>query len=173
MFLSKLNLENYRLIYYNDKVLEGVKTGVSLNDELIGNIYKADSSLLKAFDIDSDVYYAEFYLDKIFSKVKFGGRYKPVSKFPSVKRDIAIVVEKNITYDDIMSSMLKSGGRMLREAELFDLYEDDKLGENKKSLAFSLEFVSEEKTMTDEETNKIMDKIIKNLEKSTGARLRN
>ena len=173
MFLSKLNLENYRLIYYNDKVLEGVKTGVSLNDELIGNIYKADSTLLKAFDIDSEVFYAEFYLDKIFKKVKFGGQYKPVSKFPSVKRDIAIVVEKNITYDDIRSSMQKSGGRMLREVELFDLYEDDKLGENKKSLAFSLEFVSDEKTMTDEETKKIMDKIINNLEKNTGARLRN
>lgn len=173
MFLSKLNLENYRLIYYNDKVLEGVKTGVSLNDELIGNIYKADSALLKTFDIDSEVFYAEFYLDKIFKKVKFGGQYRPVSKFPSVKRDIAIVVEKNITYDDIMSSMQKSGGRMLRDVELFDLYEDDKLGENKKSLAFSLEFVSDEKTMTDEETKKIMDKIIKNLEKSTGARLRN
>ena len=57
--------------------------------------------------------------------------------------------------------------------ELFDLYEDDKLGENKKSLAFSLEFVSDEKTMTDEETKKIMDKIINNLEKNTGARLRN
>jgi len=173
MFLSKLNLENYRLIYYNDKVLEGVKTGVSLNDELIGNIYKADSALLKAFDIDSEVFYAEFYLDKIFKKVKIGGQYKPVSKFPSVKRDIAIVVEKNITYDDIRSSMQKSGGRMLREVELFDLYEDDKLGENKKSLAFSLEFVSDEKTMTDEETKKIMDKIINNLEKNTGARLRN
>ncbi|MFZ1460751.1 MAG: phenylalanine--tRNA ligase subunit beta [Ignavibacteria bacterium] len=173
MFLSKLNLENYRLIYYNDKVLEGVKTGVSLNDELIGNIYKADSALLKAFEIDSEVFYAEFYLDKIFKKVKFGGQYKPVSKFPSVKRDIAIVVEKNISYDDIRSSMQKSGGRILREVELFDLYEDDKLGENKKSLAFSLEFVSDEKTMTDEETKKIMDKIINNLEKNTGARLRN
>jgi len=69
--------------------------------------------------------------------------------------------------------MQKSGGRMLREVELFDLYEDDKLGENKKSLAFSLEFVSDEKTMTDEETKKIMDKIINNLEKNTGARLRN
>ncbi|MBK6536944.1 MAG: hypothetical protein IPG09_03925 [Ignavibacteria bacterium] len=94
-------------------------------------------------------------------------------KVSSVKRDIAIVVEKNISYDDIRSSMQKSGGRILREVELFDLYEDDKLGENKKSLAFSLEFVSDEKTMTDEETKKIMDKIINNLEKNTGARLRN
>ena len=173
MFLSKLNLENYRLIYYNDKVLEGVRIGVGLNDDVIGNIYKADSSLKKAFDIDSDVFYAEFYTDKIFDKIKFAGRYKPVSKFPSVKRDIAIVVEKNITYDDIRNSILKSGGKLLRDIELFDLYEDKKLGESKKSIAFSMEFVSDEKTLTDEETNGVMEKIIKNLEKNTGARLRN
>ncbi len=172
MFLSKLNLENYRLIYYNDKVFEGVRIGVGLNDDVIGNIYKADSMLKKAFDIDSDVYYAEFYLDKIIDKIKFTSQYRPVSKFPPVRRDIAIVVDKNVTYDDLRNSMQKSCGQMLREIELFDLYEDEKLGENKKSLAFSLEFVSDEKTMTDEETKKIMDRIIKNLEKNTGARLR-
>ena len=82
-------------------------------------------------------------------------------------------MEKIFSYEYIRIYNQKSGRRILKEVELFVLYEDDKLGENKNSLAISLEFVSDEKTTTDEETKTIMDTIINNLEKNTGARLRN
>ncbi len=172
MFLSKLNLENYRLIYYNDKEFGGDRTGISLSDEIIGNIYKADSSLKKEFEIENDVFFAEFYTDKFFKKLSFELYYKPVSKFPSVRRDLAIAVDRKITYEEIRSSISKSGGNLLKKIELFDMYQDSKLGENRKSLAFSLEFISPEKTLTDDETGKVMDKIIKNLEKELSAELR-
>lgn len=172
MLLSKLNLENYRLFYYNDNVSDGVRIDISLNDDVIGNIYKADSVLKKEFDIDSEVFIAEFKLDKIYKKIDFSRYYKTVSKFPAVKRDLAIVVDKKVTYDEIKITVSKSGGNLLKTVELFDIYEGEKISPDKKSVAFSMEFLSEEKTLTDEETNKITGKIISNLEKNLGAELR-
>ncbi|HMS64292.1 MAG TPA: phenylalanine--tRNA ligase subunit beta [Ignavibacteria bacterium] len=172
MLLSKLNLENYRLFYYNDKDSGEVKIDIRLNEEVIGNINKADSFLKKEFDIESDVFIAELNLDKIYKKLNFTRYYKPVSKFPSVKRDIAIVVEKNVSYDEIKENVKKSGGNLLKNIELFDIYEGDKISGDRKSIAFSLEFLSEEKTLTDEETNKLTGKIISNLEKNLSAELR-
>lgn len=172
MFLSKLNLENYRLIYYNDEVFHGDKIDISLNNEIIGNINKADSVLLKQFDLQKDLYYTEIYLDKIYKYFSFSRYYKPVSKFPSVKRDLAIVVDSRENYSNIVFNIQKSGGKILKNIELFDIYRDAKLGNGKKSLAFSLEFVSSEKTLTDEEISAIMEKIIRNLEIGLKAELR-
>ncbi len=172
MFLSKLNLENFTLFYYNDKVLYDVSIDIKLSDELIGNIYKADKSLKKEFEIESDVYIAELYLNKIYGYIDQSKQFREISKFPSVKRDLAIVVDKNVTFDELRNNIIRSAGKMLKNLQLFDLYEDTKLGEGKKSLAFTLEFSSNEKTLTDEETNKFVNKIIKDLESGPGATLR-
>lgn len=172
MFLSKLNLENFTLFYYNDKVLDEVRIDIRLSDEIIGNIYKADSKLKKQFEIESDVYIAEFYLDRIISKTDHSKKYKEISKFPSVTRDLALVVDSKVTYDELKKSIIKSAGSLLKNVKLFDVYEDTKLGENKKSLAFTINFSSIDKTLTDEEINKIVDKIIKHLETNLGATLR-
>lgn len=172
MLLSKLNLENYRLFYYNDNNFDGVKIDISLNDIVIGTINKADRSVRKEFEIENDVFYGEIFLDKITDKIKYNTYYREISKYPSVKRDLAIVVSNTVTYDDLKHNIYKSGGKFLKSLELFDLYMDEKIGADKKSLAFSLEFVSNEKTLTDEETNKIMVKIISDIEAKFGAKLR-
>ncbi|HMS32513.1 MAG TPA: phenylalanine--tRNA ligase subunit beta [Ignavibacteria bacterium] len=172
MFLSKLNLENITLFYYNDKVLNEVTIDIKSGEEKIGSIFKADKKLKKEFEIESDVYIAELYLNKIYVKLDHLRKYREISKFPSVKRDLALVVDKKVTFDELKNSILRSAGKMLKNLHLFDLYEDPKLGEGKKSLAFSIEFSSAEKTLTDEETNKFIKKIIKNLESDLGAALR-
>lgn len=172
MFLYKLNLENFTLFYYNDKVLNDVTIEIRLNEDLIGIIYKADKQLKKEFEIESDVYIAELYSDKIFSRLGQIKNFTEISRFPSVKRDLAIVVDKKITFEELKNNITKSAGKMLKDLRLFDLYEDKKLGEDKKSLAFSLEFSSNEKTLTDEETGKVITKIIKSLETDLGAALR-
>lgn len=172
MFLSKLNLENFTLFYYNDKVLYDVSIDIKLCDEIIGNIYKADKSLKKEFEIESDVYIAELYLNKIYGRIDQSKQFREISKFPSVKRDLAIVVDKNVTFEELRNTIIRSSGKMLKNLQLFDLYEDTKIGEGKKSLAFTLEFSSNEKTLTDEETNKFVNKIIKDLETGPGATLR-
>ncbi|MDQ3020279.1 MAG: phenylalanine--tRNA ligase subunit beta [Bacteroidota bacterium] len=172
MFLSKLNLENLALFCYNDKHLNSNIIDILLDDKSIGNIYKIDSSLKKDFEIDSEVYIAEFNLDLLFSKAAMVKFYKEISKFPSVKRDIALVVDKKTSYYEVRNLINKSGGDLLRKVILFDQYEDEKLGEDKKSLAFSMEFSSNEKTLTDDETDRAIKNITLSLETNLGATLR-
>jgi phenylalanyl-tRNA synthetase beta chain len=173
MFLSKMNLESLRLFYYNSKENEGSGTELILNNKVIGNIYIISEELLKLFDIDDDVYLVEIKVDELLNLTGESVKYKEISKFPPVKRDLALIVKKEIKFAEIEKTIKSSGGEYLQGLSLFDIYSDDKLGKNKKSMAFSLEFSSKEKTLTDEEVNKQIQKIIKTLEKKLEITLRN
>jgi phenylalanyl-tRNA synthetase beta chain len=173
MFLSKMNLESLELFYYNSSESGGSKTDLVLNDRVIGNIYIISQELLKLFDIDDEVFLVELKIDEVLSLTGDSIKYKEISKFPPVKRDLALIVRKDIKFSDIKDVIRSSGGEYLKSLSLFDIYSDDKLGEDKKSMAFSLEFTSKEKTLTDEEVNKQVQKIIKTLEKRLEITLRN
>lgn len=172
MLLSKLNLENFRLFYYNKNNFDGVRIDIGLNDTVIGTINKADSELRKEFEIEGNVFYSEIYLDRIKEVISFRKYFRDFSKFPAVKRDLAIIVNDKVTFDELRENVYQSCGDVLNRFELFDFYKDEKIGKDSKSLAFSLEFVSSEKTLTDEDTNRIMTKIVSGLEQRFGARLR-
>ena len=172
MLLSKLNLENFGLIYYNDNQFGGIRIDVGLDDCLLGNIYKADSNLLKKFDIESDVYFCQLFLDEISKNLKDKSNFKEISKFPSVKRDIALVVDKSTSYESLESVLNISGSKLLKSFDLIDVYEGEQVGSSKKSLTFSLEFASDDKTLTDAETNEALKKIMKDLQNKAGAILR-
>ncbi len=172
MFLSKLNLENYRLFYNIDNANEKSKIDILANDEVIGNIYYADSSLKKELDIEFEVYFAEINVDRIADKLGNVRYYREISRYPSIKRDLAIVIDNKIGYEKLSDSIKKSAGKGLKSIDLFDIYEDEKIGKDKRSLALTLEFLSAEKTLTDEEINKVVNKIVKNLESNLGATLR-
>lgn len=151
----------------------GIKIKYETKDNYAGELFRVESNLLKSLNIEIEkpVYIAEFNLQALYKARKKSGVYEPISKFPSVKRDLSFVVEKNVVFKDIKDIILKSGGKLLTGLQLFDIYEDKKLGNNK-SLAFSLEFSSFEKTLADEEINPIISKIVKNLEKELKAQLR-
>lgn len=172
MFLYKLQLENFSLFYYTDNVSGGIKADIRINDEIIGEIYKIDSRLKSEFEIEQDVYAAEFYLNKLITKTGKDRKFKDISRFPSVKRDLALIADTGVKYDEIRNFIVQSSGKFLKKLSLFDIYEDEKIGENKKSIAFTLEFSSDEKTLTDEETGNIIKKILNNLEKNLGVTLR-
>lgn len=99
-------------------------------------------------------------------------KYKDISKFPSIKKDIALVVDKNIEAEKIVNAAKKAAGNKLEDIEVFDVYEGKGIEEGKKSLAFSLNFTSFDKTLTDEEINPILEKIIETCEKEFKAELR-
>ena len=173
MLLYKLNLENFALIYYNDKDSTGRTIEISIDKELTGIIYIAPNSLLKEFDIENEVYLAEIYTDKLFRhSQKIIKSFSEIPKYPSVKRDLAVVVDKGVMYDKIEETVKKSGSGLLKNMKLFDIYEDDKIGESKKSIGITLEFSSNEKTLTDEATGKVMNRIIGSLEKNLEAKIR-
>lgn len=172
MLLSKLNLDSFALIYYNDKSLANSKTVIRIDSEEIGVIYKVNNQLLREFDLDNDAYVAEFSIDKLKKFVSDSRYYSAYTKFPSIKRDIAIVVDAEVEFEKIRLTIMKNGKPMLSRMKLFDIFEDKKLGLGKKSLAMRLEFTSMEKTLTDGEATEITNRIVNVLEKEFSAKLR-
>lgn len=171
IYQSKLNLENLEYIYYYGDSKVKI-ADVLLNKEVIGSLTKCDDSMEDFVEKDTEVFAVELELRKLFSSRNMNRHYKEISKYPAVKRDLALLAEKSVRFSDIESCIRKNGGRILKSFNLFDLYEDRKIGERKKSLAIGFEFISNEKTLTDEEVNRQLNKIVKELEKDYGIILR-
>ena len=114
----------------------------------------------------------EIDLDKLLAKKVGKMKYKELSKFPVVKKDLAIVVDKNVIAQELLKTIKNNGGKLLQETEIFDVYEGKGIEENKKSIAFSLTLGASDRTLKDEEINECIEKIIKGLETKNGAMLR-
>ena len=129
--------------------------------------------LLKAFDIDNEVYYADLNwkeLMKAIRSVKIS--YKEISKFPAVKRDLALLLDKDVQFAEIEKIAYETEKKLLKEVELFDVYEGKNLEAGKKSYAVSFLLQDENQTLNDKMIDKIMSKLVKNLEDKLGAKLR-
>lgn len=172
IYFEKLHINNYSFVNVNNGNQGLASASVYLNNEQSGSLYIVGVELLELFDIDIPVFVAEINMDNILKAIPVGVRYSEISRFPSVKRDLAFVVDNKINYKDIIVLIKKTAGDNLRELELFDVYEDPKLGGGKKSMAFTMEFYSKDKTLTDDEATELVEKIIKNLESKLGVTLR-
>ena len=150
-----------------DEVHPGQSALISVNNDILGLIGRVHPVLEK-----EPVYVFEIDLDKLLDKKVGKMKYKEISKFPSVKKDIAVVVDKNITSDEIATVIKKAGGSSLSKIEVFDVYTGKGIEENKKSIAYSLTFEKMDRTLTDEEINESIEKIIDMLSKKLGAELR-
>lgn len=140
---------------------------ISLNNNIIGIIGKVHPAKAK-----EDVFVFEINLDKLLSKKVGGMKYKEISKYPEIKKDLAILVDKNKTSQEIQTTIKKLGGSLLNNIEIFDVYTGKNIDADKKSMAYSLTFAAKDKTLTDDEVNPIMEKIITGLQKQLGAELR-
>ena len=138
----------------------GQSAMISVNNDIVGIIGKVHPEITK-----EDVFVMEINLDKLFSKKTGKMKYKEISKYPTVKKDISIVVDKNITSNEIAVAIKKSAGSLLQNTEVFDVYTGKGIEEGKKSLAYSLTFGTNDRTLTDEEINKVLEKIIERLSK--------
>lgn len=106
-------------------------------------------------------------------EIKTGGpKYKEISKFPSVKKDIALVVDKDVEALELAKVIKKASGSNLRDIEVFDVYEGVGIENGKKSLAYSLTFGANDRTLTDDEINPLLEKIVVETNKAYGAILR-
>ena len=121
---------------------------------------------------NEDVFVLEINLDELLKKKVGKMKYKEISKFPSVKKDIAFVVNKNLTSQEIGKVIKNAGGSLLTNIEVFDVYTGIGIGIDKKSIAYSLTFSDNKKTLTDDEINTLMNKIIETTSKKCGAELR-
>ena len=99
-------------------------------------------------------------------------QYVPIPRFPSISRDIALVVDKEVTAGTLEKIINNAGGKLLKEVHVFDLYEGEHMDEGKKSIAFSLTYLDPEKTLTDEEVVRAHEKVLTALKDKAGAELR-
>ena len=133
---------------------------------------KVANTLASKFDIKQPVFFADFYWDEI---LKYAGRqvqFKEIAKYPPMERDLAIVVPKTTKYKEIQDQLIKLKLAKLQEVRLFDVFESEKFGKDKKSMAVNFTFLDEEKTLTDKEIDSLMSKIMTTLEKELNAEIR-
>lgn len=138
----------------------GQSAVISVNNDEVGLIGKIHPEMTK-----EDVFVMEIDLEKLLAKKTGKMKYKEISKYPTVKKDLSIVVENKITSNQIAMAIKKAAGSLLLNTEIFDVYTGKGIEEGKKSLAYSLTFGSSNRTLTDEEINKVLEKIITNLNK--------
>ena len=143
------------------------------NGQLLLSIGSISRKLLKTMDIDQEVYYAEFSWENVLKGVKNQTiHFTPMPKFPSVKRDLALLLNKNITFKEVKEIALRTEKTLLKNVSLFDVYEGEKLGPDKKSYAVSFTLQDNEKTLNDKQIDKIMNKLIGAYKHLLGAEIR-
>lgn len=145
----------------------GQSAYINVNGTNVGIIGKLHPNVTK-----DDVYVFEINLDELFKKRVGKMKYKEISKFPNIKKDVAFVVDKNIISKDIEKVIKNAGGSLLTDIEVFDVYTGSNVADDKKSIAYSLTFNDSKKTLTDEEVNNLMEKVIENVSKKFSAEIR-
>ena len=173
--LKRLGLDLHNLVVGNltDDVFAAALSVNTKGGKRLASFGIVTKKLLKAFDIDNEVYYADLNwkeLMKAIRSVKIS--YKEISKFPAVKRDLALLLDKNIQFAEIEKIAYETEKKLLKEVELFDVYEGKNLEAGKKSYAVSFLLQDESQTLNDKMIDKIMSKLVKNLEDKLNAKLR-
>lgn len=146
----------------------GVCATIKLDREPIGIIGRIHPSIKK-----DDIYVAELSMTKLYEKSIKPLKFKEASKYPEVKKDLAFVVKKDVTALQLMNQIKKSGGRLLTNIDIFDVYVGENVGPDEKSIAFSLTFSDTTRTLDDLEVTQVFEKIINEVESKMDAKLRN
>ncbi len=155
----------------NEKLTSTIE--IKIKNEAVAILGEVNKKTADKFDCKQTVFFADINWDKLMQLSKNNSiSFKEITKFPAVQRDLAIVVDKSIAYQQIEKLTLAAKASKLKTVSLFDVFESDKLGTGKKSMAVSFTFLDEEKTMTDNEVDAMMGKIIAVYEKELGAEVR-
>ena len=169
--LSRLGIEKIQNIPVTSDVFsEGI--AIEIGNETIVELGVVKKSILKHFGIKQEVFYADFNWDLILKKISTKIKYVEIPKYPEVRRDLALLVDQNVTYESIYNIARQTEKSLLKDIDLFDVYEGQNLPEGKKSYALSFTIQDNSKTLNDVQIDKIMSKLQKNFETELGASLR-
>ena len=146
-----------------DILINGKKAGI------IGEIHP---DVAERFNIETDVYVTELDFEAVFAAANAAVKYKKIARMPAIERDIAVIVDKDVPVAKIHDVIKKMSGKNLESLTLFDVYEGKQIPEGKKSVAYNAVYRSAEQTLTDNDINKVFDRIVKTLERELGAVLR-
>ncbi len=151
---------------------QGRTATIISGDQKLGIIGEVLTDIIEELDLKERTAVFQLNIDKILDKVNLIQRYKDLPRYPAAERDLAVLVEKNIKSADLLKLIVKKGGELLKDADVFDLYQGDQIPENKKSIAFKLLFQAGDRTLRDEEVNKLFNSIVKGLENKFAAKIR-
>jgi phenylalanyl-tRNA synthetase beta chain len=135
---------------------------------------RLDGNIALGMGIKQEVFYADFDFDTILQVLKnHKMKYQAMSKYPAVRRDLALVLDKSVGYNEVLGIAVKTGGKQLQTTNLFDVYEnEEQIGANKKSCSVSFIFQDDNKTLKDKDIDKVMSKLITTYEKKLNALIR-
>ena len=172
--LEAVSVNRYDIIKEtkNGSYHPGRCANITVGKDIIATIGEVHPAVLENYGIEKRVYLAEVNVTKIVKYSRQNKKYVEVPKFPAVERDIAVIVDEKVEVGQIEKIITKKSKKLLESATLFDIYRNEKIGNNKKSVAYSLIFRDKKKTLSDEEINTTMENIISELEKVLGAELR-
>lgn len=167
LYKVKFTRESENLSYHPGKT-----ANVMIGKTKVGTLGEVHPTVTDNYGIDVNCYLAELDLDGLFNYAKIEKSYKPLPKFPAVTRDMALIVDDEILVQEIEDTIRRAGGNLVEKVKLFDIYKGSQIPDGKKSIAYSIAYRDNKKTLTDNDVNKVHDKILRSLEHKLGAILR-
>ena len=171
---NSLNIKNFEFV--KNSAIEyfhpGVCADILVDGEKLGEIGQVSYEVCKNFSIKKNIFACEIDIEKLREKSSLIKIYEPLIKYPAVKRDLAIIVDKTTDSGTVEKIIRNNSNDLLKNVELFDIYTGNQIDEGKKSMAYKLTFQSKDKTLVDEDINSIIDCILKDLKDKLGAYLR-
>ena len=167
----RININKLEISNVSGILSEGLK--YSVNDKILAEFGLVSTNILNDFDIKKEVFYADINWDfAILNSNKPQIQYQGISKFPAVKRDLALLIDKNVTFEEIEKLAFQTERHLLKSITLFDVFEGEKIGKDKKSYAISFSLQNPDKTLTDKIIDKTMNSFIKVFEEKLNAKIR-
>ena len=150
----------------------GRSAEIRLRNKQIGTFGEAHPEVLENYDLPYKAYLFEFDMEVLTDAAIFAKRFEPIPIYPTIERDLAIVVDKDVLSDMPTELIYATGGELVKSVRLFDVYEGEQVPEDKKSLAYAITYHSATETLTDKAVNTLHDKVVKHLNQKLGAELR-
>ncbi|MBK8290700.1 MAG: phenylalanine--tRNA ligase subunit beta [Flammeovirgaceae bacterium] len=169
--LEKSSIENLKQETLNDPLFDYGMRLMKGNKE-IGKLGKVKTALTKDFGIKQEVFYADLSTTLLFKSASPKFVVKEVPRFPEVRRDLSLVLDKQVTFDEIRALVVNTEKKLIKEIIAFDVYEGDKIPQGKKAYALGFTLLDENKTLTDEEIDKVMTRLMSAFEGKMGAVIR-
>ncbi len=171
ILLDKLNLDLHESALEDERFSDALE--ITAEGKILARLGKVSPQLLKDFDISQEVFYAEIELENCQSfRTNENLKFVDIPKFNKIRRDLALLVDKTISYSELYELAKKNKSPFLKKINLFDVYEGKNLPEGKKSYAMSFELLNEEKTLEDKDITEVMNALIKSFTKELNAELR-
>ncbi|MBU1912252.1 MAG: phenylalanine--tRNA ligase subunit beta, partial [Candidatus Omnitrophica bacterium] len=173
ILLDHIGVPDYRIEKTEHPSLkENMAIAVNVSAKACGVFGEVKEEVARKFDIKRKVYLAEFSLDSLLACANLKKTFRPLPKYPSIKRDIAILLDDTINASGIYDVIKEEARGLVRNVDVFDLYKGQQIQEGKKSLAYTIEYRSDERTLNDKEVNESHKKVQDALTKRLGAQIR-